>query len=178
MIFLIGFSVYNHAKAYTNILNRLIKECFLFLLKKLQCKSLFCVSNSRLPQKHCRGFTLIELLIVMVILGLLASLVAPKMFGKVGASKQKTALTQMEMFSTALDMYRLDVGSYPNELNSLTNSSDPNWQGPYLPKDVPNDPWGGSYIYKFPGEVSEYDLMSLGNDKALGGTGEASDVIH
>ena len=75
------------------------------------------------------GFTLIELLIVMVILGLLASLVAPKMFGKIGSSKQKTAQTQMEMLSTALDMYRLDVGSYPASLQALRESNDANWQG-------------------------------------------------
>mgnify|MGYP000232876011 CR=1 FL=1 len=134
--------------------------------------------NQKIKGNTNSGFTLIELLIVMVILGLLASLVAPKMFGKVGASKQKTAQTQMEMFSTALDMYRLDVGSYPTTLNDLMTSSDPNWQGPYLPKEIPNDPWGNAYIYKFPGENREYDLMSLGNDAKLGGVDEASDIIY
>lgn len=125
-----------------------------------------------------RGFTLIELLIVMVILGLLASLVAPQMFGKIASSKQRTAATQMEMLSTALDMYRLDVGSYPNSLADLRSASVTGWQGPYLPKDVPADPWGNSYQYKFPGELAEFDLSSLGSDKKVGGEDEASDIIR
>lgn len=125
-----------------------------------------------------KGFTLIELLIVMVILGLLASLVAPKMFSKIGASKQGTAKTQMELFSTALDMYRLDMGSYPSTLSSLRESDEANWQGPYLPKDIPNDPWGNAYNYKFPGDLSEFDLISYGSDGKEGGTDEASDINH
>lgn len=124
-----------------------------------------------------KGFTLVELLIVMVILGLLASLVAPKMFGKVSSSKIQTAKTQMELLATALDMYRLDVGNYPSELSSLRRSDIQNWQGPYLPKDVPNDPWGNPYYFKFPGENSEYDLVSFGSDGKLGGEGEATDVV-
>jgi general secretion pathway protein G len=124
------------------------------------------------------GFTLIELLIVMVILGLLASLVAPSMFGKIGSSKQKTAQTQMEMFSTALDMYRLDVGNYPNSLDALRDSKDPNWQGPYLPKDVPKDPWGNAYNFKFPGEKGEFDLMSFGSDGKQGGEGVNIDISY
>jgi len=129
-------------------------------------------------QKKTSGFTLVELLIVMVILGLLASLVAPKMFDKIGSSKQGTAKTQMELFSTALDMYRLDVGSYPAQLSALRASNDISWQGPYLPKEIPNDPWGNAYYYKFPGENSEYDLVSYGNDNKKGGSEEASDIIH
>lgn len=125
-----------------------------------------------------KGFTLIELLIVMVILGLLASLVAPQMFGKIAASKQKTAQTQMEMLSTALDMYRLDIGSYPNELNALRESTVAGWQGPYLPKDVPNDPWGNSYLFKSPGVNGEYDLSSLGSDGKEGGEDEARDIVR
>ena len=121
---------------------------------------------------------MIELLIVMVILGLLASLVAPKMFGKIGSSKQKTAQTQMEMLSTALDMYRLDVGNYPDSLQALRASNDPNWQGPYLPKDIPNDPWGNAYIFKFPGEKGEFDLMSFGSDGKLGGEAENRDISY
>lgn len=125
-----------------------------------------------------QGFTLVELLIVMVILGLLASLVAPKMFSKIGSSKQGTAKTQMELFSTALDMYRLDMGSYPSELAKLRASDDPNWQGPYLPKDIPNDPWGNAYYYRIPGENAEYDLISYGSDGKEGGNDEASDIKH
>ena len=129
-------------------------------------------------QQNTRGFTLVELLIVMVILGLLASLVAPKMFGKIGSSKQGTAKTQMELFSTALDMYRLDLGNYPSELTKLRISDEINWQGPYLPKSIPNDPWGNDYNYKFPGENSEYDLISYGSDGKEGGSDEASDINY
>ncbi|MBU2869352.1 type II secretion system major pseudopilin GspG [Colwellia sp. E2M01] len=131
-----------------------------------------------LTRKNKSGFTLVELLIVMVILGLLASLVAPKMFGKIGSSKQGTAKTQMELFSTSLDMYRLDLGNYPATLDELRSSDKANWQGPYLPKDIPNDPWGNSYIYKFPGDNGEYDLISYGSDGKEGGTDEASDISY
>lgn len=134
--------------------------------------------NSLAGKKNNQGFTLVELLIVMVILGLLASLVAPKMFSKIGSSKQGTAQTQMELFSTALDMYRLDNGNYPTDLSKLRASDDPSWQGPYLPKDIPNDPWGNAYIYKFPGDHAEYDLTSHGSDGKEGGNDEASDISH
>lgn len=134
--------------------------------------------KSRSISANYSGFTLIELLIVMVILGLLASLVAPKMFGKVASSKQKTAQTQMEMLSTALDMYRLDVGSYPSDIKLLRESNESSWQGPYLPKDLPKDPWGNDYVFKFPGDNGEFDLMSLGGDGKLGGEGENSDITY
>ncbi|OKY24662.1 MULTISPECIES: type II secretion system major pseudopilin GspG [Thalassotalea] len=126
-----------------------------------------------------RGFTLIELLIVIVILGLLMSLVAPKMFSKVGSSKQKTALAQMQMLQTSLDTYRLDIGDYPTALSELRVSEKPNWDGPYIPKDVPSDPWGNAYQYKSPGPNGEdYVLMSYGKDGVLGGKDEDEDLVH
>ncbi len=124
----------------------------------------------------CKGFTLIELLIVMVILGLLASLVAPTLFSKVSSSKIKTAQTQMKMLSTAIDAYRLDVGSYPSSLDLLIKSDDSNWDGPYLPKAVPKDPWGQEYNYSADG--SNYKLYSYGSDKKAGGDGEGKDIIY
>lgn len=124
----------------------------------------------------CNGFTLIELLIVMVILGLLASLVAPTLFSKVSSSKIKTAQTQMKMLSTAIDAYRLDVGSYPTSLDLLIKSDDSNWDGPYLPKAVPKDPWGQEYNYSVDG--SNYKLFSYGSDKKAGGDGEGKDIIY
>lgn len=136
------------------------------------------LTNTRFTRQNLCGFTLVELLIVMVILGLLASLVAPKMFGKIGSSKQGTAKTQMELFSTSLDMYRLDLGNYPNELAKLRASDEPSWQGPYLPKSIPNDPWGNAYYYKFPGENGEFDLISYGSDGKEGGSDEASDISY
>jgi general secretion pathway protein G len=125
------------------------------------------------------GFTLIELLIVIVILGLLMSLVAPKMFSKVGSSKQKTALAQMQMLQTSLDTYRLDVGEYPSALSELRQSKERNWDGPYIPKNVPNDPWGNAYIYQSPGaNGEEFVLMSYGKDGQVGGKDENKDLVH
>lgn len=127
------------------------------------------------------GFTLIELLIVMIILGLLAALVAPKMFQKVGSSKQKAAKAQIAMLGTALDAFRLDVGGYPSAEEGLEalrkNPNRETWDGPYLPKDVPPDPWGRVYVYRCPGEHGDYDLYSLGADGQDGGEGENADVL-
>lgn len=131
----------------------------------------------RFPSRHS-GFTLIELLIVMVILGLLASLVAPTMFSKVESSKRNTATAQMEMLATSLDAFRLDVGRYPEQLNELLSSDKKGWDGPYLPKNVPADPWGNPYVYRFPGQVHDFDLISLGADGADGGEEDNADVSY
>jgi len=127
------------------------------------------------------GFTLLELLVVIVIIGLLAGLVAPRYFDQVGKSNTKIARAQIEALGKALDQYRLDVGSYPSTelgLAALTNRPQnlEKWEGPYLKKAVPADPWGAPYVYKSPGEHGEYDLSSLGSDRQPGGTGEAADV--
>ena len=127
------------------------------------------------------GFTLIELLIVVIILGVLAGLVGPRLFGRVGQSRQAAARVQIELLGAALDQFKLDVGRYPNSqegLQALQQSpgNAPGWEGPYLKKDIPRDPWGNPYQYKAPGEHGEYDLSSLGSDGAAGGDGEARDV--
>ncbi|MBZ9610281.1 type II secretion system major pseudopilin GspG [Rheinheimera maricola] len=125
-----------------------------------------------------RGFTLIELLIVMVILGLLASLVAPEMFSKVDSSQRKTATAQMQMLQTAISAYRLDTGTYPASLSELRQSEHARWDGPYLPKDVPLDPWGNAYIYRFPGSGSAaYDLLSYAADGREGGEELNADIF-
>lgn len=132
-------------------------------------------------RKSQRGFTLIELLIVMIILGLLATLVAPTLFKKLGTSKQKAAKVQIAMIGTALDAYRLDVGSYPSTAEGLDalrkNPGRDTWDGPYMPKDIPLDPWGKAYVYRAPGEHGDYDLYSLGADGQEGGEGENADVV-
>ena len=130
-----------------------------------------------------KGFTLIELLIVMIILGLLAALVAPRMFGKVGTSKQKAAKAQISLFETALDTYRLDVGEFPTSdqgLQALREkpSDVDNWDGPYLPKEIPKDPWGNPYEYRHPGEHGDYDIISYGADGQPGGEDEDADVVN
>ena len=129
-----------------------------------------------------RGFTLIELLIVMVILGLLAALVGPRMFGKTGKAKQKAAKAQISLFETAVDTYRLDVGRFPTTdqgLKALRErpENESKWDGPYLPKDIPLDPWGNEYEFKSPGEHGDYDIVSFGADGAPGGEGEDSDIV-
>jgi general secretion pathway protein G len=127
------------------------------------------------------GFTLIELMIVLFILGLLAALVAPRLMGRVGKAKQKTAQAQLQLLGTALDLFHLDVGRYPTTEEGLRVLKEkpnnlPGWGGPYLDKAIPNDPWGRPYVYKSPGEHGTYDLSSLGADGAPGGDGENQDI--
>ena len=126
-----------------------------------------------------QGFTLIELLIVIIILGLLAALVAPRMFGKVGSAKQKTAKAQIELFCTAIDTFRRDMGRFPKDLEELVKKVDDNkWEGPYLPKAIPLDQWGHPYEYKCPGEDGrDYDIISYGADGTSGGEAENADIV-
>lgn len=129
------------------------------------------------------GFTLLELLVVMVIIGLLASFVGPRYFSQIGKSEVKTAKAQMDALEKALDQYRLDVGKYPSTEQGLVAlisrpSNEAKWDGPYLKKGVPADPWGRPYGYKFPGEHNDFDLWSFGRDGQPGGTGENEDIIN
>lgn len=128
------------------------------------------------------GFTLLELLVVLVVLGLLAGIVAPKYFSQLGKSETKVARAQIEGLVKALDLFRLDTGHYPNTEQGLkalvTRPGDAaKWAGPYLQKGVPLDPWGREYVYVSPGENGEYDLLSLGKDGQPGGDGDNADVV-
>lgn len=137
--------------------------------------------------KHSKskGFTLLEMLVVLVILGLLMGLVGPRMFGKVDSSKVKTAQTQIKMIRGALETYRLDMGSFPDDKIALkylyakpTEASlASRWQGPYLDDEVPLDPWGNSYLFSTRGrEGQPFALYSLGADGQVGGEGVNEDI--
>ena len=127
-------------------------------------------------RRHQGGFTLIELLLVLVILGVLAAIVVPKFSGRTEQARITAAQTQISNFSTVLDAYEVDNGSYPkgkNGLDSLINkpSDQQNWMGPYLKSEIPLDPWGNAYIYDNPGKhnPSSYDILSMGPDGRVGG---------
>lgn len=131
------------------------------------------------------GMTLIEIIVVIVVLGILAAVVGTQVFGRVGESRTQAARTQIEQFGVQLDLYRLDNGRYPTTEQGLaalrtrpTSPPEPRaWKGPYAKKDIPADPWGNPYQYRFPGEHGDYDLFSLGADGKEGGEGEDTDVL-
>jgi general secretion pathway protein G len=140
--------------------------------------------ETRVPTaSRASGFTLLELLVVVVIIGLLAGFVAPRYFGQVGKSEVNVARAQIDALEKALDQYRLDVGRYPDSEQGLKAlierpQNEPKWNGPYLRKDVPLDPWGKAYVYKIPGEKYDFELLSFGKDGQPGGAGEAADVTN
>ncbi len=128
-----------------------------------------------------RGFTLLELLVVIVIIGMLVGYVGPKYFKQVGKSQVTVVRDQFHAFGQALDQFRLDTGHYPSTQQGMAAlvdkpANETRWDGPYLKKAVPLDPWGTAYVYKQPGDHGEYDLISYGRDGVPGGTGEDADL--
>jgi general secretion pathway protein G len=130
-----------------------------------------------------RGFTLIEMLVVITIIGLIMALVGPRVLNYLTESKVKAAKIQIESFSSALDLYYLDMGRYPTGAEGLAALVEPSgstsgWNGPYLKgAGVPNDPWGHPYVYRSPGGRSAYEILSYGSDGQEGGTGTAADIV-
>ncbi len=150
-----------------------------------QCNHPRCSSSLQPPASSLRrrGITLIELLVVVTIIGLFAALVAPRLWNKITGAKQTVARQQINDFMTALGAYRLDTGRFPTTEQGLQAlrtkpSGVDRWDGPYLPKDIPTDPWGHPYIYKYPSEHGdEPDIISYGLDGKEGGTAEDADIL-
>lgn len=142
----------------------------------------YLTAGSRRPQGA--GFTLLELLVVIAIIGLLSAYVGPKYFSKVGETRQKVAKAQIDALAKALEAYNIDVGRYPAPeagLNALLvrPQGARRWNGPYMQKEIPRDPWEKTYVYRAPGSNGrDYDLLSLGEDGRAGGSGEAADVLN
>jgi general secretion pathway protein G len=132
-------------------------------------------------QRNDRGITLIELLVVMVIIAMFATLVGSRVIKNAEKGRQTVAKEQIAEFESALDLYRLDVGRYPSTDEGLQAlhvkpAAVENWDGPYLKKDVPADPWSHPYVYRFPGQHGDFDLFSYGADGQEGGDGDAADI--
>lgn len=139
-------------------------------------------TTDRLATK--RGFTLLELLVVILIIGLLTGIVAPRFMGQVSRSEVTTARAQLDALDKALQSYRIDTGRFPNAAQGLKAlvsqpSDEPRWHGPYLQGEVPLDPWGSTYQYRTPGaNGKDFELMSLGKDRSAGGTGDDADLVR
>ena len=129
-------------------------------------------------KKSQTGFSLIELLVVLVILGLIAGLVVPNIIGQTEKAKVKAAAATIQRIAMGVDAYYLDNGEVPERLADLVNEPGnvSNWTGPYIKKSILKDPWGEAYQFRYPGEHGEFDIVSFGPDKQMGGEGKNADI--
>lgn len=131
-----------------------------------------------------KGFTLLELLVVILIIGLLTGIVAPRFLNQIARSETTTAKAQIDAFDKALQAYRIDMGRFPSESEGLRAlvtqaGTEPRWRGPYLKDNIPPDPWSSPYQYRQPSSRGkDYDIISLGRDRASGGSGDDADVTN
>jgi general secretion pathway protein G len=131
-----------------------------------------------------RGFTLVELLVVVLIVGLLVGIVAPRFFGQVSKSEITAARAQIDALDKAVQAYRMDTGKFPTSAQGLRvlverPGDEPRWRGPYMQSEVPLDPWGSPYVYRLPGATGrDYDLLSYGPDRRAGGSGDDADIAR
>lgn len=137
--------------------------------------------NRKKIRNNEKGFTLIEIIIVVIILSLIAALVGPRLFKKVEKSKQQITKTQIVMIENSVKMFKLDTGRYPTTEEGLkvlleNTGGISNWDGPYLEKGLPKDPWGKDYVYTYPGKNYTFEIVSLGADGLPGGEGENKDI--
>jgi general secretion pathway protein G len=135
----------------------------------------------KIRSSSIKGFTLTELLVVLVIIGLLAALVGPVLYQRINPAKQSVARAQIENFMSALDSYFLDTGKFPTPQQGLAalrvrQEGDAKWNGPYLKKDIPADPWGNPFVYRTPGRNGGYEIISYGADGKEGGEGDNADI--
>jgi general secretion pathway protein G len=136
------------------------------------------------PRRQARGFTLLELLVVILIIGLLTAVVAPRFLGQVSKSEITAARAQLDALDKALQSFRIDTGHFPTTSQGLhalvaQPSDEPRWRGPYMQGEVPTDPWGSPYQYRVPGTAAhDFDLLSYGRDRAPGGSGDDADITR
>ena len=135
------------------------------------------------PKRKQAGITLIELLVVMVIIALFAAIVGTRVGRNVDKAKQVASKSQISEYESALDQFKLDVGRYPSNEEALSAlrtkpENAPNWDGPYLKKEVAPDPWGRPYVYRFPDTHGDFDLLSYGADGQQGGEADNADITN